>query len=171
MQKRWSLFIWLLAAFCGHAGVAQPVQVTETASTNIKIVSAIQVTVLSNVDFGTLALDASSVTLNPKTGAVTAGNGAVSVGKVRIAGEAEQSVIISYQAVALPNQTATFSPSVVGAHGTNGQSNATALASGTSVTLNKNGRYHVWVGGDLNVASASTGAFSGRVTITAAYNF
>lgn len=171
MQKRWSLFVWLLASFWVCAGVAQPVQVTETASTNIKIVSAIQITVLNNVDFGTLALDASSVTLNPKTGAVTAGNGAVSVGRVRIEGEAAQGVIISYQAVALPNQTATFTPSVIGAQGVKGQSNATALASGTAVTLNRNGRYHVWVGGDLNVASASTGAFSGRVTITAAYNF
>lgn len=171
MKKHTFTFFGLLFLVGSVPGYSQSATDDATARAQITIVGSINVIVQSQVDFGMIVVgSASTVTLDPNTGAVTAGNGAVSVGKFRVQGEGPQTVLLNF-ASSNPASTVTFTPSIVGARGNNSQASATPLTDGAQVTLNNAGRYHVWIGGTLGIASASAGVYSGSFTLTATYVF
>lgn len=171
MKKLPILFFGLLSCILGQHVMGQSVTDDATANSRINIIGSIEVRVLNQLDFGTVAVgSAPSVTLDPNTGAVTAGNGAVSVGKFRVQGEGPQTVILNFGS-ANPDANVLFMPNVIGARGGNAQATATTLSDGAQVQLNNSGRYHVWVGGALDISSASAGVYSGSFTLTATYVF
>lgn len=171
MKKLSILFFGLLSCIWAPLVNGQSAVDDATANSRINIIGSIEVRVQNQLDFGTIAVgSATTVTLDPNTGAVTAGNGAVTVGKFRIQGEGPQTVLVNFGSTN-PDANVLFTPSVTGATGNNAQASSVALSDGAQVSLSNGGRYHVWIGGTLDISSATAGVYSGSFTLTATYVF
>lgn len=155
-----------------HAGMAQSATSSASADAKLRITSTLQVVVVSAVDFGAVGLGTTSpIRLDPNTGTVSPGGLSGTVGQFRIQGGNSEEVILSYTSSHPQNSRLLFSPTVVGARTGRNQSSAKALASNTRVRLSSVGRYHVWVGGNVDISSASVGDYTGSFTLTATYIF
>jgi hypothetical protein len=84
------------------------------------------------------------------------------------AGEAGQPISVSFGTAALGGLV--FTPAV-NAHDADNAAAASALSSGSSVTLNGSGNYYFWVGGSLPIpAGHGPGAYTGTWTLSVAYS-
>ncbi|MDP2042159.1 MAG: DUF4402 domain-containing protein [Algoriphagus sp.] len=117
---------------------------------------------------GAIVLDANGIT-NSNTGSVT------NVARFDLGG-ANSAVTVSYDAtVTLSNTditpaTMTMTPEVVGSAAATNQETATAVASGTTVTLVAN-EYFLWVGGTIPaLLGQATGTYTGIFNIEVEYN-
>lgn len=116
---------------------------------------------------GAIVLDANGTT-NANTGSVT------NVAKFDLAG-ADAAVTVSYDATVtltepLGPTTLVMTPEVVGAELDTDQGTATAVGSGTTVTL-ASGVYFLWVGGTIPALTAqATGTYTGTFNIDVEYN-
>lgn len=157
-----------LLLFVGSTS-AQSATDDATGKAFINVIGSLSVVAEFQLDFGTIVVgSANSVTLDPNTGAVTAGDGNVTVGKFQIFAADKSTITIDYTATD-PDTNIGFTPSVVGDKGNNNQATAAALNSGDNVQTNNNGRYRVWVGGTLDLTGATAGSYSGSFTLTITY--
>ena len=139
---------------------------------NAEVVDALNWSINVPADFGQLPVGAGTVTLNPQDGSTNAGAGATAAGEAQIQGSAGSEVQVSFTSTDLTygGNSLTFTPSVHAADAQAGQGAAPQFSSGNTVTLNGSGDYYFFVGGDLEVnGGATTGTYSGTVTLTASY--
>jgi hypothetical protein len=172
-----SVLTLCLAAGLGFAANAQK---TATAPASATILADLTITLdgtqneiafgnISATTPGAIVLDANGPAGNVNTGSVT------NVAKFDLTG-ADNSVTVSYDATVtltealVPANTLVMTPEVVGAALDTDQAAATAVGSGTAVTLTS-GVYFLWVGGTIPVLAAqATGVYSGTFNINVEYN-
>lgn len=160
-------------------GFAANAQKTATAPASATVLADLTITLdatQNEIDFGNLSattpgaivLDANGIT-NANTGSVT------NVARFDLGG-ANSAVTVSYDPiVTLSNTdptpaTMTMSPEVVGSAASANQETATAVASGSTVTLVAN-EYFLWVGGTIPVlTNQATGTYAGIFNISIEYN-
>lgn len=176
----------LTLALVAGLGFAANAQKTATATASAEVLANLTITLDGTQDeiaFGTLSastpgsvvLDANGTT-NSNTGTV------INVARFNLAGAAA-AVTVSYDATVTLNgpssATMTMTPEVVGAAETANQGTATAVASGTQVTLVDDPSttpafdpvYFLWVGGTIPaLSSQTTGTYTGTFNIDVEYN-
>lgn len=170
----------LTIAFVMGLGIMAHAQKTATAPASATVLADLTISLDATQDeiaFGTLSattpaaivLDASGNAGNANTGTTT------NVARFDLAG-ANADVTVSYDAtVTLSNAdvipaTMTMTPEVIGAELDTDQALATAVASGSQVTLAAN-EYFLWVGGSIPaLASQATGIYTGTFNINVEYN-
>lgn len=145
---------------------AQTQSVSQTVDVNLTVTAAMALNVTQSLDFGSTFQGASNVTINPITGGSNAGFATLT------SAPGSQSLTVSWTNTSLTNGSTTISwtPSVAGS-ATNTQTGATDLTNDGSVTASSSGSYYIWVGGTIPSvpSAASTGAYTGTLTLTVAY--
>ncbi|PZX52756.1 uncharacterized protein DUF4402 [Algoriphagus ratkowskyi] len=130
----------------------------------------------NEIAFGTLSANTPAAVVLDANGTANANTGSVTnVAKFELGG-ANSDVTVSYDAtVTLSNAdvipaTMTMTPEVVGAETDAEQETATAVPSGSQVTLAL-GHYYLWVGGIIpTLVSQATGTYTGTFNIDVEYN-
>lgn len=169
-------------------GLAANAQKTASATASAEVLANLTITLDGTQDeiaFGTLSASTTGAVVLDANGSTNANTGTVvNVARFNLAGAAA-SVTVSYDAtVTLSNggstpATMTMTPEVVGAALSTAQAAATAVASGSQVTLADNPDttpafdpvYFLWVGGTIPALTGqATGTYTGTFNIDVEYN-
>lgn len=163
-----SLFVAMLlsALACGSA-FAQSQSSNQTANVNLTVQSAMTLTNLSPLNFGTQVQGATNVTVAPVTG------GSNTASFTLTGAPANQTLQISWTASANLTFGATnisWTPAVA-VNNTSIQSGATVITSGATHDADASGDLWLWVGGTISSipAAAPAGAYTGTITLTVQY--
>jgi len=138
---------------------------------NATVIQGLTLTVANTLGFGTIVAGTTPAAISANTGSgiplyTATGNG----GKVLTSVTYPATVSLTGPGTAL-----TFTPSLVGASLSTSQATATAVTSGSSVTLSGTtgspGYYYFWLGGSLAAlpAGQTPGAYTGTFTLTVSY--
>ena len=152
----------------GFAGMSFA-QTSGSCSMTVNVVSALSISKVADLDFGTIGAGAGNVTLNPKSP-----TGAQVAGEFKVSGQGNTPINVSYSAPSILTGTGGninfTSPNVVGSD-TTIVSGATGVNTGTQVTIGPStNEYLFWVGGTISVPSGTAaGTYTGTFTIDVNY--
>ena len=137
-------------------------QESVTSEVTATILTQLSLTKDADIAFGNLS-GTSTPILDPTGVSHTDVGTQATVGEFTVAGAANAQISVSYDAsVTLGDgttNTITYTPSVAG-HATT-QTSATAITNGSQVTIDSNGDYKIWVGGNLGTLTSQTaGSYS-----------
>ncbi|MEX2585043.1 MAG: DUF4402 domain-containing protein [Balneolaceae bacterium] len=160
-----------------------------TAAIDANVVGAIQVTNLSDINFGLISqnINTTAPVLDPQDSGSDENivdDGNVSVGKFVFEAASEQSIIFTFSAATLTEDGGAdeleFTPSIQGSQGDETAPNDGARGGDTAISNNDSvlltgTHYTVWVGGTLGLGGSTTapvnvGAYDGTFTITVDYD-
>lgn len=169
----------LTLAFVMGLGIMAHAQKTATALASATILADLTITLDATQDeiaFGNLSASTPAAVVLDANGTTNANAGSVTnVARFDLAG-ANNAVTVSYDATVTLSKTSgtpasmTMTPEVVGATLNTAQATATAVGTGTQVTL-ASAAYFLWVGGTIPaLASQATGTYSGTFNIDVEYN-
>ena len=166
-MKRIILIGMLFTAFAAIPLYAQTQSVNQSANVNLTVQTALSLTNVRALSFGTQVQGASAVTVDPVTGGTNTAYFTLS------GAPASQVLTVSWTSSADLTYSTTnisWTPSVA-ANSTTTQSTATTLASGGTSTADGTGHLYLWVGGTTAAipSNAPAGTYQGTVTLTVQY--
>jgi hypothetical protein len=171
----------LTLALVAGLGFVANAQKTATATASAEVLANLTITLDGTQDeiaFGTLSATTPSAVVLDANGVTNANTGTViNVARFDLAGAAAD-VTVSYDATVILSNTdptpatMTMTPEVVGAAVSTAQATATAVASGSQVTLaGTTPVYFLWVGGTITALNnQATGTYTGTFNIDVEYN-
>lgn len=163
-----SLFVALLfVVFAVGGASAQTQSTSQSANVDLTVQSAMTLTNVSPLNFGTQVQGATNVTVSPVTG------GSNTASFTLTGAPANQTLQISWTASANLTFGATniaWTPTVA-VNNTSTQSGATAISSGGTEDADASGDLWLWVGGTISSipSTAPAGAYTGTITLTVQY--
>lgn len=157
----------LFTAIATASSFAQSQSVNQSANVNLTVQTALSLTNVRALNFGTQVQGASAVTVDPVTGGTNTAYFTLS------GAPASQVLTVSWTSSADLTYTTTnisWNPSVA-ANSTTTQSTASTLASGGTSTADGTGHLYLWVGGTTAAipSNAPAGTYQGTVTLTVQY--
>lgn len=163
-----SLFVVLLYSIIAwQAAFAQTQSNSQTATVNLTVQSAMTLTNVSPLDFGSQVQGATNVTVDPVTG------GSNTASFTLTGAPGNQTLQVSWTASANLTFGATNVPwtPAVAVNNTSTQSGATTISSGGTKDADASGDLWLWVGGTISSipAAAPAGAYTGTITLTVQY--
>ncbi len=147
---------------------AQTQSVSQSANVNLTVQTAMSLTNVRGVNFGTQVQGSAGATVDPVNGGANAAYFTLS------GAPANQSLTVSWTPSAILTNTTTnitWTPSVAVGNTTT-QTGATVLASsGSTSPASSSGNLYIWVGGSTGAVpnNAPAGLYQGTVTLTVQY--
>lgn len=159
----------LLLACTGYAlfvstSVSAQIQNSAVMTIQARVIEAPRITVDQSLDFGTLVRGAAPVSIEPAS---------QQSGRFAIAGSVGSAISVQYVAPEslthengdeLPIETSFFGSSEAAS------TQPALLSSGDQVSLNDNGAYYLYVGGNVKVQDQAPGVYSGVFVLSITYN-
>ena len=157
----------LFMAIAATNAFAQTQSVNQSANVNLTVQTALSLTNVRALSFGTQVQGASAVTVDPVTGGTNTAYFTLT------GAPASQVLTVSWTSSADLTYTTTnisWTPSVA-ANSTTTQSTANTLASGGTAAADGTGHLYLWVGGTTAAipSNAPAGTYQGTVTLTVQY--
>jgi Domain of unknown function (DUF4402) len=157
----------LFTAIGANYAFAQTQSVNQSANVNLTVQTALSLTNVRALNFGTQVQGASAVTVDPVTGGTNTAYFTLT------GAPASQVLTISWTSTANLTYSTTnisWTPSVA-ANSTATQSTASTLSSGGTAAADGTGHLYLWVGGTTAPipSNAPAGTYQGTVTLTVQY--